>query len=129
MVLASAHHGRIRSGIVVPETGAIDIGEISLSALAEGEEATLELAGIGGVLSATSDVLVVNVVLPGGGAAEVGIVPGDEVLAIDGVPVTTLRFEGSIERIRGVEGTYVHLRVRHDGQETELDVPRRRVRR
>ena len=67
--------------------------------------------------------------IAGGGAAEVGLGPGDAVVAVDGTPVLELGFAGTIERIRGPEGTWVRLVVRREGSEdAALAVPRRRVR-
>jgi C-terminal processing protease CtpA/Prc len=81
------------------------------------------------VLAAQGDALVIGRVLEGGGAAEVGLAVGDAVLAVDGVPVQTLGFQGSIEWIRGPEGSTVRLTVRRGdaGAPTEIDVPRRRI--
>jgi C-terminal processing protease CtpA/Prc len=68
-------------------------------------------------------------VVPGGGAADAGLVPGDQILAIDGTPVARLGYEGSIGVIRGPEGTTVVLRLRRDGRESDVVAMRKRVRR
>ena len=50
-------------------------------------------------------------------------------MAVEGVPVRTLGFEGTIQRIRGPEGSVVHLTVvRDDAGAVEIAVPRRRIR-
>ncbi len=127
-VAAEGHHGRILSGLSMPEGGAVT-ADVDLTPTEPGEEPRIELAGVGAVLSASGDVLVIGQVIAGGGAAEVGLVPGDAILAVDGTPVTDLGFAGSIDRIRGPEGSSVVLRVRRaDGTVTDLAVPRRRVR-
>jgi hypothetical protein len=89
----------------------------------------VELVGIGAVLKARGDALVVGEVLPGGGAHAAGLVPGDELLRIDGKQVTELGFAGSIQAIRGPEGTQVVLGVRKAGQTTATDiaVPRKKI--
>jgi C-terminal processing protease CtpA/Prc len=98
--------------------------------VADGEEPTIELAGIGAVLSAKDDVLLIGRVVEGGGAAEAGLTVGDAILAVDGAPVARLGFAGSIQRIRGPEGTAVQLSVRKVGAEdaVTLAVTRRRLR-
>lgn len=127
---AADHHGRVRSGIAIAERVRVDIGTLDLSPVEDGEEPRIELAGIGAVLSADQDVLRIGRVVDGGGAAEVGLGAGDAILRIDGAPVGGLGFGGSIERIRGPEGTSVRLEVRRAGAEQSeiIAVPRRRIR-
>jgi hypothetical protein len=126
---AAGHHRRLISGLAVDEGGNIGPIEIDLRPVREGEEPALELTGIGAVLAIAGDALVVGRVIEGGGAAEAGLVPGDGIVAVDAVPVVELGFEGSIERIRGPEGTTVRLLVRRagGGQLQVVDVPRRRI--
>ncbi|MBK8256579.1 MAG: carboxypeptidase regulatory-like domain-containing protein [Polyangiaceae bacterium] len=127
-VTATGHHGRIVSGVSVGDSDPPPL-TIQLTPTAPGEEPGVELVGIGAVLTAKDNLLLIGQILPGGGAAEVGLAPGDGVLAIDGVPVTDLGFEGAIDRIRGPEGSTVLLTIRKSGVEgaTDLLVPRRRV--
>ena len=106
---AEAHHGRIRSGLQLAADAELDAGTIDLTPLAEGEHPQLELAGIGAVLAAEGDALVIGQVLDGGGAAAAGLVIGDGIVEVDGVPVVDLGFGGTIERIRGPEGGVVPL--------------------
>src|SRR5262249_39466240 len=63
-------------------------------------------------LTAGQDALIVSKVFPGGGAEEAGIAVGDGILKIDGLSVIDLGMSGSIEHIRGPEGTTVDLTVR-----------------
>jgi C-terminal processing protease CtpA/Prc len=94
----------------------------------------VELAGIGAVLDAREEGLRVRQVVPGGGAAEAGLAPGDEILRIDGRPVTELGFAAAIQAIRGPEGTQVLLFVRRragqqdQASEVSVTVPRRLIR-
>ncbi len=128
-VWAADHHGRLRSGLAVAAGEALDVGTVDLAPVGEGERPRLELAGIGAVLSAEGDAMVVGRVIEGGGAAESGLVPGDAILEVEGTSVVELGFAGTIERIRGPEGTRVRLRVRRAaGEIVSLAVPRRRVR-
>jgi hypothetical protein len=129
VVYAADHHGRILSGVVVRSGETTDLGALDLTPTDEGERPRLELAGVGAVLSSQEDVLVIQRVIEGGGAAEVGLVPGDAILEVAGSPVTTLGFGGAIEAIRGPEGTNVQLLIRRaDGAVVLLAVPRRRIR-
>ena len=96
--------------------------------LREGTDARVELTGIGAVLRATGDALVLDRVLPSAGAADAGLAVGDQILAIDGVSVVKLGYEGSIAAIRGPEGTTVTLRVRRGQGEGDIIVTRKLVR-
>lgn len=128
-VAAHQHHARIISGLSFDEDGNVGPLTIDLRPVAEGEEPRLELTGIGAVLTAQDDVLVIGRMIEGGGALEAGLQPNDAILEVDGVSVTELGFQGSIERIRGPEGSTVRLTVRRAGQEEAevVVVTRRRI--
>lgn len=129
MAVAEGHHARVLSGLRVEDGRVTDPLELDLTPVEDGGVAGIELAGIGAVLGARGDVMVIGRVLEGGGAAEVGLRAGDAVMAVEGVPVRTLGFEGTIQRIRGPEGSVVHLTVvRDDAGAVEIAVPRRRIR-
>ncbi|MBW2455464.1 MAG: carboxypeptidase regulatory-like domain-containing protein [Deltaproteobacteria bacterium] len=129
LVAAAGHHGRILSGIEVAEGERLEVA-IALTPTKEGERPRIELAGIGAVLSAKDDGLVIGRVIEGGGAAAAGLVEGDVILAVEGVSVVELGFGGSINRIRGPEGSTVVLTIRKAGTETAVDlvVQRKRIR-
>lgn len=59
--------------------------------------------------------------LDGSPAAEAGILPGDILIAVDGVPVDSENLDATISRMRGKPGTVVELRVRREGAEEPLD--------
>lgn len=129
VVTARGYHRRLITGLEVTEDGALGPLRVELSPTEEGEDPSYELTGIGAVLTARRDALMVVRVLDGGGAAEVGLGPGDTIFWVDGQPVTDLGFAGAIERIRGQEGTSVRLSIRRaNGEELEITVPRRHVR-
>jgi len=67
-------------------------------------------------------------VIPDGGAANAGIVAGDEVLAVDGLPTTELGIDGAVAKIRGVEGTTVTVTLRRGGKPVQLVVTRKKLR-
>jgi C-terminal processing protease CtpA/Prc len=83
--------------------------------------------GIGAVLGHSSEEhrLVVRDVPPDTPAAEAGLEPGDEILAIDGREVSELSVREVIVALRGEVGTRVRLRVRRgDEAEREVEVMR-----
>jgi hypothetical protein len=133
-VAAREHHGRVVSGVHVGEGEVEGPIEVELSRVASGEEPTVELVGIGVVLTAADGGLRIARVVAGGGAAEVGLVPGDDIVRIEGRPVRELDFDAAVQLIRGPEGSIITLGVRRrapeDGPGTELTfaVPRRVVR-
>ncbi len=130
LVQAEGHHARILSGLTPPEGGALGPVTVELSPVEAGEEPRVELAGIGVQFAPRGEALRILAVVPGGGAAEVGLQIGDEILAVDGRPVSELGMEGSAQAIRGPEGSTVTLRVRRgpDGASSDVTVPRRLVR-
>jgi hypothetical protein len=129
---AEGHHSRVISNVLARPGAAPLI--IALRKTDEGEEPQVDLVGIGAVLAARDDALVVGQVVAGGGAAEAGLAVGDGVLRIDGVPVVELGFGGSINRIRGPENSRVVLSVRRAhagdagaGPVVEIPVTRKRI--
>jgi hypothetical protein len=136
-VSADGHHSRLLSGLHVrPEATPPQV--IELRKTEEGEEPQVELVGIGAVLAAREDALVLGEVFPSGGAAEAGLVPGDGIVRINGRPVVELGFTDAVQSIRGPEGSRLVLGVRRasaggaDGGPTpvvDITVTRRRIRR
>lgn len=92
-------------------------------------ERKVELVGIGATLKARDDALVIGQVFPNSGAAEAGLVPGDELVSLDGTLVVDLGFNGSIRAIRGEPGTQLVLGVRKGGKEPvkTVTVTRRKI--
>jgi Carboxypeptidase regulatory-like domain/PDZ domain len=126
-VAAEGHHARI-VGVDAPPDGSATTVDVRLRPLAAGEEPRVDLAGIGLVLAARGEGLQIAQVVPGGGAAEVGLVRGDVVMRVEGQPVTELGFSGAVDAIRGPEGTLVVLTVRRGDETFDVRVPRRIVR-
>ncbi len=129
-VAADGHHARIVTGIDVPEGGVAGPVEVKLTPVAEGEEPQVELAGIGAALARRGRAaLRIASVVPGGGAAEAGLVAGDEILSVEGHPIGELGLAGAVDLIRGPEDTRVRLVVRRgDAPPAEVWVWRRLVR-
>lgn len=127
LIAGAGHHARIVVAEV--ESGrATAMLHVELTPVKEGESPQLELVGIGAVISPEGDVLVLREVLPGGGAAEAGLVAGDAIVSIEGQSVLNLGFGGGIDRLRGNEDTSVLVSVRRaDGSLADVWVPRRLV--
>ncbi len=66
--------------------------------------------------------LVIKNPLPGSPAAGAGLLPGDIILAADGVTLDGLTIDGARDKIRGPKGTIVTLNVQR-GSGTAFDLP------
>ena len=90
-------------------------------------EGEVSVMGIGVAIDYSSSGILITSVLPGGGAEEVGLTPGDCIVAIDGVscaPAATAHRD----LIVGEPGTFVDLTVvRADGTTRDFHVERRLV--
>jgi hypothetical protein len=125
---AGDYNRRLEAGLVATEGGVLGPIKLALEKLAEGETPKVELVGIGVKLVADGDALAVEVVVPESGAAAAGIVAGDRIVAVDGVPVTTLGMDGAVARIRGVAGTKLAVSIKRGEQVSQLVVERRPLR-
>ena len=65
---------------------------------------------------------------PGSGAEAAGIVEGDQVIAVDGMPAAPLGVDGAVAKIRGLAGTTVTITLRRGDQSLQLIVQRRKLR-
>ncbi len=124
LATAPAHHARILGGLSVGEGDARSGIEVALTPLQPGEEAQVELTGIGAVLASQGASLVIVDTAPGSGALEAGLGRGDEILRIDGRDVAGLTMADAVNLIRGPENSSVILvvRKRDDPQRAELRV-------
>ncbi|HEX5058665.1 MAG TPA: sigma-70 family RNA polymerase sigma factor [Kofleriaceae bacterium] len=125
---AGDYHPRLEAGLVATEGGVLGPIKVAMKKLAEGEVPKIELVGIGVKLSADGEALKVEMVVPESGAAAAGITVGDHIVAIDGVPVTTLGMEGSVSRIRGVAHTKLAVSIKRGEQIVPLVVERLPIR-
>jgi hypothetical protein len=127
LLVAAGYDARLTS-VDLPPSGEVGPLEFDLAPVPDGGAPQLELVGIGAVLEAVGDGLIIGSLVPGGGAAEAGLLAGDLVVHIDGARASSLGFAGSIERIRGAEGSQVVLEVQRAGGALErVTVTRRRV--
>lgn len=125
---AGNYHPRLEGGLAATEGGVLGPIQLALDKLRDGETPKIELVGIGVQLTADGDTLRVVMVVPDSGAAAAGIVEGDHIIAVDGVPVTTLGMDGAVGRIRGVPHTTVSVTLRRGEQDVPLVVERRPLR-
>jgi carboxyl-terminal processing protease len=96
----------------------------------EQANATLEgYEGIGAWVDTDAEYLTILAPIPGSPAEEVGLQPGDEVIAIDGEDMTGIDGNLVIQRILGPAGTMVHLTIYREGEEEllEFDIERARI--
>jgi PDZ domain-containing protein/carboxypeptidase family protein len=132
MASAPGHHARIISAPTIPDGETRGPVTIELTPVKDGEEPRVELAGIGAMLEKAGDVLRITMVARNGGAAEVGLAPGDEIVSINGATVKPMTLTDAVPLLRGPEGTTVTLGVMKasDSQRATVTVvvPRRLVR-
>lgn len=121
-VSAAMHDTRIVDRVVVGP-GASPLPPIELNPVADGGTERVEMVGIGAVLGPRDDSLVMGQVIPGGGAAEAGLQPGDAIVSIDGTNVVEMGFPTAVQRIRGPEGSRVLLGIRRAGRSDVEVVP------
>jgi protocatechuate 3,4-dioxygenase beta subunit len=128
LVAAYGHHMRMLPKMQFEDDQVVGPITVDLAPTKPGETPQLELVGIGVTLKADRDALLVERVFADSGAAEAGISAGDRIVAVDGVPVAQLGFDGSIQSIRGPEGTSAQLTIRRGDAQLELAVVRKPLR-
>jgi peptidase, S41 family len=85
-------------------------------------------SGIGLLLDfSDGKTLKVGATMEGQSAEAAGLQKGDQILAIDGTPVSDIEKEDVANRIRGEEGTFVVLRILRNGEEQELSIERKTI--
>ena len=85
-------------------------------------------SGIGLLLDfSDGKTLKVGATMEGQPAEAAGLQKGDQILAINGTPVSDIEKEDVANRIRGEEGTFVVLRILRNGEEQELSIERKTI--
>jgi carboxyl-terminal processing protease len=74
-----------------------------------------EYEGIGAYIDTSTDYITIISTMPGSPAEAVGLLPGDQVLAVDGEDMTGIDGSLVIRRILGPAGTQVTLSIRREG--------------
>ncbi|MEO6951542.1 MAG: carboxypeptidase regulatory-like domain-containing protein [Polyangia bacterium] len=123
-------HRRMAAGVDISDgarTGPIDL---ELDAVGQGEAARMQITGVGAVLRPGDGAAEIVDTVPGGGAEQAGLKPGDRIVAIDGNEVRGMSFDDAMQAIRGAENTTVALGIvqKSDGANVTLRVVRKVLR-
>jgi carboxyl-terminal processing protease len=88
-----------------------------------------EYEGIGAFVDTTAEYLTITSPIPGSPAERAGLLPGDQVVAIDGEDMTGINAEVARTKVLGPANTVVHLTIFREGQEKllEFDVTREKI--
>ena len=85
-------------------------------------------SGIGLLLDfSDGKVLKVGATMEGQPAEAAGLQKGDQILAIDGTPISDIEKEEVANHIRGEAGTFVVLRILRSGEEQEISIERKTI--
>lgn len=84
-------------------------------------------AGIGVEVAAAKDGVSITHRMPGSPAEHAGLRAGDTIVSIDGVAIDPSKVNAAIDRMRGVEGSTIHLIVRRTGAPALLPFAIRRA--
>jgi len=118
------------SGVLLAGAAVASEQPMGQSAYGHGNDATLPSGVIGISLHMGAErigdptVLYVAMVHPEGPAQQAGLRHGDEVIRVDGTPVTGKTFEQVVTMIRGEAGTIVKLEVKVEGAQREVSITR-----
>lgn len=82
-----------------------------------------ELEGIGAELTVEEGLLLILSPIKNSPAEEAGLLPGDHIYMVDGMPTSEMTLWEAIMNIRGEPGTEVVLTIIREGEEEPLEVP------
>lgn len=71
--------------------------------------------------------MTVTEVYPDSGASEAGIIIGDKIIKVNGIPLTEIGYEKAVYTIRGETGTTVDITVDRGGEEITVTATRKKV--
>jgi carboxyl-terminal processing protease len=88
-----------------------------------------EYEGIGAYVDTTTEFLTITSPIPGSPAERAGLLPGDQIVAIDGVDMTGINAEVARTKVLGPANTVVRLTVMREGEDKllEFDVTREKI--
>lgn len=92
------------------------------------EQLGSEVSGIGAQVEYRDEKLFIVAPLSGSPAERAGLLPGDEIIAVDGEKLEGMTFVEAVERVRGAKGSIAKLTVRRSGNEFTVNVTRDTVR-
>ncbi|TAN04940.1 MAG: S41 family peptidase [Rhodanobacteraceae bacterium] len=87
------------------------------------EDTSGTYTGLGIEVAQANHQLVIVTPIDGGPAKRAGILPGDVIVAIDGVPVQADAIDAAIKRLRGPIGSKITLTVLHANANQPIQVP------
>lgn len=117
--------GKDLVGLSTPGRGVVDLGQVflvrgSLETLHESSQ----FGGIGVTIGRNKGDLKVMAVIDGTPAKNAGLVGGDTILEVNGLPAADLSLDEAIGSIRGDERTSVRLKIRRGGRTFETEIVR-----
>jgi len=83
--------------------------------------------GIGSMVRAAGDYVVISEVYKGFPADKAGIKPGDILKKVDGISLKGLPTEKVSEKLKGNPGTEVSITIERNGKETEMPIKREKI--
>jgi carboxyl-terminal processing protease len=88
-----------------------------------------EYEGIGAFVDTTAEYLTIVSPIPGSPAERAGLLPGDKIVAIDGVDMTGINADVARTKVLGPANTMVHLTIQREGEDAllEFDVTREKI--
>jgi len=88
-----------------------------------------EYSGIGAYVDTTTEYLTITSPMPDSPAERAGLLPGDQVVGIDGEDMTGIIAEVARNKVLGPEGTKVHLTILREGADKllEFDLVRAKI--
>lgn len=88
-----------------------------------------EYEGIGAYVDTTTEFLTITSPIPGSPAERAGLMPGDQVVAIDGEDMTGINAEVARSKVLGPANTVVHLTILREGEEKllEFEIKREKI--
>jgi len=87
------------------------------------EDISGSFGGVGIEIGIRNGILTVVAPLKGTPGEAAGIMPGDRIVHIDGVPTKDMSIDEAVDHIRGTIGTEVVLTVAREGETEFLDIP------
>ena len=88
----------------------------------EQEDLRGSFGGIGAWIERRPDGRVILTPMEGQPAERAGVYAGDELIAVDGIPITDMSLQDVVDKVKGEIGTRVVLTLRREGVESPFDI-------
>jgi len=116
---------RVISGVQIPEGGSVT-NDVTLHKKKKGEQ--FGFRGIGAGLRRTEHGVAIRNTIPGGGAEDQGLKPGDYIRSVDRQSVDDMPLSKIVQKIRGRAGEPVQLKMEREGRgKFTVEITRGRV--